>query len=98
MHWAENWVLLFSPSPVGRGRGEGLNVRRQPELRSVSRSATEGELTPKPGETSLITIRFGQSPKVIAKRRQHQTIVNFVAVLGDNSSHEPPELSARLIA
>jgi len=42
----------------------------------------------------LIEVSFGEFPKVITKGRQHQTIFNLIPVLGDNSSHEAPELSA----
>src|SRR2546425_12052767 len=47
---------------------------------------------------SLITINFGQLPKMIAQGCEHQTIVDLVPVLRDNSPHEAPEFSARPIA
>src|SRR5260370_13763509 len=47
---------------------------------------------------SLITINFRQLSKMIAQGREHQTVINRVPVLGDNSSHEAAELSARPIA
>src|SRR5438445_11630400 len=43
-------------------------------------------------------IGFGQFPKVIAQSSEHQPIVDLVPVLGNNLSHEAPELSARTIA